>query len=130
MARRRYDRLLDLHQTEFENSPHNCVILLPILWDELPEATRRKSMAWAEAITEAWRATPGAVPQAPRTLGYTGQQRAYFEQRWGDLYRSLPCLTVEVQNNNPRTPPDMQRELAEVAIRVTVEQLRKPGSGR
>src|SRR5262249_37431858 len=101
--------------------------LLPVIWDDLPEAIRRESLTWAEAITEVWRALPGAAPQAPRPLGYTGQQRAYFEQRWGDLYRSLPCLTVEVQNNNRGTPPGLQRDLAEAAIRVTVEQLRSAG---
>ncbi|MDQ3814495.1 MAG: hypothetical protein M3347_11155, partial [Armatimonadota bacterium] len=121
--RHRYHQFLDLHQTEFEGSPHNCVILLPVIWDDLPEAIRDYSRAWAQEITEAWSQVPAAHPQNPCPLSYTGQQRAYFEQRWGDLYRTLPCFAVEVQNNNPRTPPDLQRTLDETAIRVSVERL-------
>jgi hypothetical protein len=122
-ARHRYDQFLDLHQTEFERSPHNCVILLPVLWEELPAVIRATSQTWADEITEAWRQMENAAPQPPRVLGYTGQQRAYLEQRWGALYRTYPHLTVEVQNNNPRTPADLQRRLSETAIRVSIERL-------
>jgi hypothetical protein len=121
--RYRYDQILELHQTEFEDSPNNAVTLLPVLWDELPEAIRRTAGAWAEAITAAWRGMESAAPQAPYPLGYTGPQRAYFVARWGDVYRSVPTINVEVQNNNQRTPPDLQRRIAETAIRVSVERL-------
>jgi hypothetical protein len=118
-----YHQLLDLHQTEFENSADNCVILLPVIWHELPEEIRAYSQSWATAITQAWSQTPAARPQNPFPLSYQGQQKAYFEQRWGDIYRALPCLTVEIQNNHPRTPADLQRHLGEIAIRVSIERL-------
>jgi len=124
--RHEYHQLLDLHQTEFEGSPHNCVILLPVIWDELPGPIREYSQAWAQAITDGWRAIAEAHPQNPYPLSYTGQQRAYFEQRWGDLYRTLPHVTVEIQNNNPRTPADLQRRLAEAAIDVSLQRLLAP----
>jgi hypothetical protein len=122
-ARHTYDQLLDLHQTEFENSSNNCEILLPVIWNDLPEHIRHLSAQWAHEITGAWEQIPGASPREPRPLGYVGEQRQYFEQRWGSIYRSLACLTVEVQNNNLRTPPDLQRLLAETAIQVSVERL-------
>jgi hypothetical protein len=121
--RHRYDQFLDLHQTEFECSPHNCVILLPVVWDDLPEPIRAYSQTWADEITAAWRPMENVNPQPPRALGYTGQQRAYFEQRWGALYRAYPHLTVEVQNNNSHTPADLQRQLSEAAIWVSIERL-------
>jgi hypothetical protein len=122
-GRHEYDQFLDLHQTEFGGGPINCEILLPVTWDELPESIRSVSGPWAEEITAAWRGMEGASPRAPAPLGYTGQQRAYFEQRWGDLYRSIPCLSVEIQNNSPHTPPDLQRRLAEAAIRTSLKRL-------
>lgn len=121
--RYRYDQMIGLHQTEFENSPHNCVILLPIVWDDLPAVIRDYSLPWAQEITAAWQQIAGATPQEPRALNYTGEQRAYFEQRWGDIYREVPCFTVEVQNNNPRTSPALQLRLAEAAIEISVERL-------
>lgn len=121
--RHQYDQFLDLHQTEFERSQYNCMILLPIIWSELSQEIQKYSQTWANEITQAWRQLENVNPQNPSVLGYTGQQRAYFEQRWGELYRTLPTLTVEVQNNNPHTPPDMQRRLSETAIRISVERL-------
>lgn len=121
--RQKYDQVLDLHQTEFERSPHNCMVLLPITWDTLPDTIRGYSQAWAEEITDAWREMEDADPRVPIALGYTGQQRAYFEARWGAMYRACPHLTVEIQNNSPRTPPDLQRRLSEAAIWVSVERL-------
>ena len=122
-ARHTYDQLLDLHQTEFENSPNNCEILLPVVWDELPDDIRHRSSQWAQEITSAWGQIAGAFPREPYPLSYVGQQRKYFEERWGAIQHSLPCVTVEVQNNNLRTPPDLQRLLDETAIRVSVERL-------
>jgi hypothetical protein len=118
--RHRYDRIMELHQTEFERTSNNCVVLLPVTWEALPEPVRVHSRAVADRITEAWRQVENAHPQEPRVLGYTGQQRAYFEQRWAEIDRSCAHLIVEVQNNNPRTPADLQRQLSETAIRVSV----------
>lgn len=37
--------------------------------------------------------------------------------------RSTPSVTVEVQNNNRRTPPKRQLRLHEAVIKVTIEWL-------
>jgi hypothetical protein len=117
---RRYDQYMHLHQTEFEKSAHNCMIILPVLQDELPEPIQRHNAQWADEVVAAWQeAGESPIPES-RPLGYTGEQREYFVQRWGALQREMPTITSEVQNNSARTPPDMQRLLNEIAIRVTV----------
>jgi hypothetical protein len=124
-ARHTYDQLLDLHQTEFENSPHNCEILLPVIWEDLPDHIRQYSSQWAQEVTQAWALLPNASPREPQPLSYVGEQRQYFATRWGAIQRVVPYIAVEAQNNNPRTPADSQRLLAETAIQVSVERLLK-----
>jgi len=117
------DRLLSLHQTEFENSQHNAMMIVPFLQDELPPAIRRCNDAWARAVIRAWR-DAGANPMPePRTLGYGEDQLRYFRKCWSDVYASIPAVTVEVQNNNTRTDPEAQRQLQEAAIRASIEHL-------
>ncbi|MCC6446040.1 MAG: hypothetical protein IT210_21625 [Armatimonadetes bacterium] len=123
MDRWPYDQFIDLHQTEFENSPYNCMIILPVSWRTLPEPICAYSRAWADDITRAWGEMDGASPHQPEVLGYTGQQRAYFEERWGRLHSLCPIITTEIQNNNPRTPPDLQRQLQETALRISIERI-------
>jgi hypothetical protein len=123
--RRRYDLLLDLHQTEFIGRPANATILLSVLWDDLPESVRAVTRATADAITAAWRRMPGVDPEEPHVVGYTGPQKTYLAQCWADINQSIPHLVVEVQNNTPRTPPELQRALSETAIRVGIETLQR-----
>ncbi len=119
-----YGRWLDIHQTEFERSPHNCMILLPLVQNELPQEIQQVNVAWAEAIVEAWAAI-GANPVRPsKPLGYTGEQAEYFRRIWREFMPMIPQITTEVQNNNPRTPPALQAKLQEIAIRVSVELVR------
>jgi len=121
-----YDLLLDLHQTEFVNSPHNCMVILPCIFEELPSAIQDQCRVYAQAIVRTWQVTEGASPQTQiEPLGYTGQQREYFVNVWGDIYRNTPTLTVEIQNNNPRTPPALQQWLEEVATRTCLDLLRQ-----
>lgn len=118
-----YDQFLDLHQTEFVNSEHNCMMLLPILQNELPEDVQRENALWAQKIIAAWQqAGASPIPNA-EPLNYTGVQGDYFRNRWGHIYRRMPCISTEVHNNHPRTPPIEQRRLTEIAIRVSVERL-------
>lgn len=123
----RYDgwqMLLDLHQTEFVNSEHNAMIILPCLFDELPEPIQRYSREWAEEIVAAWSQVEGANPITEiKPLGYTGEQRQYFVERWGSIYHRYHKLTSEIQNNSSRTPPALQQLLNEVAICTTLERL-------
>ncbi|MGI5819275.1 MAG: hypothetical protein ACOX9R_14395 [Armatimonadota bacterium] len=48
------EQILSLHQTEFVNSEHNAMVILPCLWDELPEDIRAYSRGWAEEMVAAW----------------------------------------------------------------------------
>jgi murein tripeptide amidase MpaA len=118
-----FGRWLDIHQTEFQNSPHNCMMLLPIVQNELPEEVQQINVEWAETIVEAW-AKAGANPIRPsKPLGYTGQQGDYFRRVWREFMPTIPQVTTEVQNNNTRTPPPLQAKLQEIGIRVSVELL-------
>jgi len=121
--RRRYDALLDLHQTEFENSDRNCMIILPTTFEAQPEHLQQEEMAWARGIVEAWREAGARPIEEIRPLGYTGEQRQYFVNVWGPYYQTHAKLTSEVQNNNPATPPEEQRLLSEIAIEVTMRRL-------
>lgn len=112
---------LGLHQTEFEGSEHNAMVLLPFLQDELPDPIRGYNLRWAAAIIDAWRAAGANPMPQPRPLGYGEDQIQYFRRCWSDLYRSAACLTTEVQNNSPRTPVPQQIELCAVAIRTGIE---------
>lgn len=124
------DGYLSLHQTEFERSEHNAMILLPFNFEELPRRIKERSVRWAEAIIGAWReAGANPVPE-PKPLGYAEDQLKYFRRCWGRVYEKLPCLTVEVQNNNTRTPPEMQVRLIEAAIKATIEFFLEENDGR
>ena len=116
-----YGRWLDIHQTEFEGSPHNCMMLLPLVQNELPQEIQQANIKWAAAIVEAWAAI-GENPVRPsKPLGYTGKQAEYFRRVWREFMPTIPQITTEVQNNNTRTPPTQQAKLQEIAIRVSVD---------
>jgi len=117
------DQYLALHQTEFERSRHNAMVILPFNFDELPEDIRRYSERWARTIIESWRSMGANPIPDPKPLGYGEDQIRYFRRCWGELYRKVPCLTVEVQNNNLRTTPQMQMRLIEEAIRASIKFL-------
>jgi hypothetical protein len=55
-----------------------------------------------------------------KPLAYGEDQIRYFRKCWSEIYRTRPCVTVEVQNNNVRTPPRTQMELMEIAIRASI----------
>jgi len=94
-------------------------------WDGRDASGQRfpRQGRWSRAVIQAWRRA-GADPIAdPRPLGYGEDQPRYFRACWPDIYRSRPAVTVEVQNNNPRTPPDTQRKLQETAIHTSLDSL-------
>lgn len=120
-----YGRWLDLHQTEFENSEHNAMVILPIVQEELPEEIQQTNVEWANKLINRWeQVSANPIPEA-RPLSYTGQQAEYFKRAWREFMPVIPKMTVEVQNNNTRTPPNVQAKLEEVSIRVSVEMLVK-----
>lgn len=127
LVRRALDRgcdlHVDLHQTEFIGSKHNAMVILPFMQNDLPEALQRANRRAAEAILGAWKgAGAEPIPEA-KPLGYGEDQIRYFRKTWGDVYRTVPHVTVEVQNNNPRTPPAEQLRLTETAVRAAVSSL-------
>jgi len=117
-----WDRMFSLHQCEFVNRDENAMIILPCLYDEQPQPLQEAEIAWARKVVAAWGEIDGGRPiQEIKPLGYTGIQRQYFVERWGQFYNKCATITSEIQNNNPRTPPFLQMRLNEVAIRVTIE---------
>lgn len=120
-ARRHWDRMLDLHQTEFVGSTHNAMVILPTLYEGQPDPLRHLERQWAEALIAAWHCLPGARPVAEAApLGYTGQERQYFVNTFGSIYADTAVLTSEVQNNSLLTPPPLQQQLCEAAIVATL----------
>jgi hypothetical protein len=119
---RAYVAQADLHQTEFERSPHNAMIILPCVQRELPEALRQTNSRLGLAVVDAWRRTAGASPiEKVEPLNYGEDQLRYFRRCWDELYRTQANTTFEIQNNNRRTPPKKQMELIEVGIRAVVQ---------
>jgi hypothetical protein len=133
-ARYSYMRSMHLHQTEFVNSPHNCMINLPVLQPELPPPIQEANLAWGRAVITRWRQLHHAdairgvqvnpVPE-PRAFPYSRdtQTTQWFRDCWGDYQLTAPELVIEIQNNNPRTPPAAQLALESAAIQLTIEQL-------
>ncbi|MBD3182061.1 hypothetical protein GF312_07205 [Candidatus Poribacteria bacterium] len=118
-----YGRWLDLHQTEFEKSKYNAMIILPIIQNELPEHIKQANVEWADAIVDSWKKCGAQPMPESKPLGYTGQQAEYFKRTWREFMPIIPKITTEIQNNNLRTPPEMQEKLEEEAIKVSVDLL-------
>ena len=116
--------MLDLHQTEFGGkSKQNAMVLLPFMQKDLPEPIQSVNRRVGAAVIEAWRKAGANPLPTARALNYGEDQLRYFRRCWGDIYRSTPCLNIEVQINNAHTPPRQQMELIETAIRASVESI-------
>jgi len=116
-------RWLDIHQTEFENSKYNAMIILPIVQDELPEHIQKANMQWADEIVKQWKSIGAEPIPESKPLGYTGEQGEYFRKTWREFMPMIPEITTEIQNNNTRTHPNMQAKLQEVAIMTSIYQV-------
>jgi hypothetical protein len=115
------DLHVDLHQTEFIGSSHNAMMLLPYMQKDLPPEIQAKNRRAADAILQAWKAAGADIVPQAQPLGYGEDQIRYFRATWGDIYRSIPQVSVEIQNNNPRTPPADQLRLMDAAIKAAIE---------
>ena len=120
-AQRDYDLHVDLHQTEFEKSPYQAMVILPFAQKDLPPAIQKANQEAAAAVLKAWQDAGAKVMPEARPLGYGEDQIQYFRKCWGDIFVKTPHITIEIQNNSPRTPPDVQRKLMETAIRAAIE---------
>ncbi len=117
-----WDQMFSLHQTEFEKRDENCMIILPVLYGDQPEDIKEYETQWADYVVSAWADLDGGRPiLESKPLGYSGEQRQYFVERWGRFYDKSRIITSEIQNNSPKTSPFLQMRLNEVAIRATVE---------
>jgi hypothetical protein len=121
LSERGCDLHVDLHQTEFAKSPYNAMIILPFSQEELPDKIQETNLQAGKAVIEAWRKMGAQPMPEARPLGYGEDQLRYFRKCWGAIYRSCPHVTVEVQNNNVRTSPILQRQLIETSIRASVD---------
>ncbi|TNJ66009.1 hypothetical protein FE784_12605 [Paenibacillus hemerocallicola] len=120
-AQYRYLYWLDLHQTEFVNSPTQCCILLP-LKDAAPQSLHEGNVAWAEEITQAWQEA-GYTTISPKHTSYTGVQAEYFRQNWGKVHQRMNRITTEVKNNGADFPADKQMAAEALAIETTLRRL-------
>lgn len=121
--RHAWDRYLDLHQTEFNGSTHNAMVILPAVYSEQPPAAQAVEQRWAQALVDAWAALPGGRPIPHfEPLNYPEEQLRYFRAAFGPIYADSPIITSEVQNNSLLTPPPLQQALCETALRVTVQE--------
>ena len=124
-ARYAYRRSMHLHQTEFASSDRNCMINLPVLQPELPPPVQEANVEWARAVIARWTAQGAAPVPEPRGFPYVRDTETvrWFRDCWGESQQRTPEIVVEVQNNNPRTPPEAQLELERAAIVTTIEGL-------
>lgn len=111
----------DLHQTEFERSPHDSMIILPFLQKDLPEPLRTLNQQFGEAVVAAWRNMGASPIEEVKPLGYREDQLRYFRQCWSEFYRQQAHVTFEIQNNNRRTPPRKQLDLMVTGMKAVVE---------
>jgi hypothetical protein len=117
------DRVLEVHQTEFEGMTENATVLLPIEQADLPPAIAEENLAWGRAVHAAWRDAGGDPTPDPYPLNYGPDQGDYFRNLWGPHYRRRPWINTEVQNDTPKTPPEMQVHLCAAAVRATIERM-------
>lgn len=116
-----YRYWLDLHQTEFANSPVQCRIFLPNPQSQ-PDEVKQEQEAWANRITDVWQEAGFVVaPTVPS--GYRGVQAEYFRRTWGDIIGTMHKLIIEVKNNSVDTPPERQMAAEEMAIVSTIQRL-------
>ena len=123
-----YDTWIDLHQTEFIDSPANAMVLLPAAWQDMDEKRRNAHLALGRAIHDRWRAEGGNPIDEPITP-YGGdsendaRQREYLKKVWAGVTDNVMHLTIEIQNHSPKTPPPMQVSLELAAVLETLEQM-------
>ncbi|MGG1519364.1 hypothetical protein ABE504_28455 [Paenibacillus oryzisoli] len=116
-----YRYWLDLHQTEFDGAPTQCQILLPnpSLQETIMQAEQQR---WADQISDDWREA-GFRVAPPMPSGYTGAQADYFRKTWGDVYKVMHKIVIEVKNNAADMPPERQMAAEASAILTTIRKL-------
>lgn len=123
----RYDQVLSLHQTEFEDRElEDCMLIGPDSLAGTPGPKAHRLQAWAHKVEAGWRAVGGQPIPLSLTEGEAGEKglhRRQFGELRSELERDSLRLLVEVQNNSPRTPAEEQLLLMDAAIWSSVEFL-------
>lgn len=118
----RYERWLDLHQTEFVDSPHDCMIILPL--KGLAEGRiSEENAAWGQQIVDAWKKAGYRPQPKPAPLGYTGEQADYLRKTWGEIHKRMSSISTEVKNNAPDATPEFQLRAQAIAIEESIKRL-------
>jgi hypothetical protein len=112
-----YHAWIDLHQTEYVGSPHNCHVNLPTGLASFERERQDVYTALGEAIHTRW-IVEGARPRTHPGTGYKRgtEQSEYLFNAWNEIDRSCYHLVTEVQNNNTRTPVRTQVRLQVAAV--------------
>jgi len=119
-----WDRLLDLHQTEFVGQVENAMVILPAGYSMQSQERQEIETRWAQRLLQAWAQVDGGRPiMKAEPLNYGPDQLNYFLKAFGDVYQTCNMITSEIQNNSLLTPPPLQQKLNEVAIVETVEDM-------
>ncbi|MCD6352353.1 MAG: hypothetical protein J7M26_09565 [Armatimonadetes bacterium] len=121
LDRHNYAMIMGLHQTEFVGTVYDGMVILPILFDEQPQALKDRELEVGRNVVAWWQRFGGRPMQQIEPLGYSGAQAEYFRRAWGDLYQRCASITSEVRNNSLLCPPSQQRALTEGAIWAAIE---------
>lgn len=119
-ARYDYNYWLELHQTEFENSDKNCMI---ILGEDNDTEVDRDKIKMADHVTEEW-IKNGYIPRKPGPSGYTGVQAEYFIKNYSKIEEKIVRLTSEVKNNAKDFGPEKQMDANCVVILSSINYIR------
>ncbi len=121
LEQREYHLYVSLHQTEFVGTTRDCMVILPILYDEQPEWIQQTERRVAEKVIQRWREIGGKPVEKIEPLGYKGTQAEYLRRAFRPLAMRMPGLTSEVRNNSLLCPPSKQRGLCEAVIWAAIE---------
>jgi hypothetical protein len=123
-AKEPVDLWLDMHQTEYVGSVHNCHINMPAAFDQLAPQVQSHYRQIGTTIHDYWRqldATPYATPSVP--YRNNPEQSQFLQAAVQDILPDTFQIITEVHNNNSQTPIDQQVRLQLAAIDQSLRYL-------
>ena len=116
-----YNYWLELHQTEFEGSEYNCMILLSPVGNS-PKHIEKENLAFAKSVSSQWTKL-GFKVREPKPSGYKGQQAEYFRENYLAINQKTSRITSEVKNNAQDFPAKVQLKANTSAIIASINYL-------